>query len=132
MLERFVDEFPRTRSVVDDLRSDQPDASAGHSGPLTLAVASTLGKVPNPFFRLGSSTGRPVESLKRSRPPVCLAGWSNYTSAEDEPQVVNQLPQTQEGMCYCLFFDTLNELQSFLGVGHVVLPKLALTKFKPD
>ena len=62
-----------------------------------------------------------------------LVGWSNYTCAKDEAEVVNQLLQAPEGMGHCLFFDTLNEFQNYLGVGHVVLSKLALTtELKPD
>ena len=36
-------------------------------------------------------------------------------------------------MGHCLFFDTHDKVQSYLGVGHVVLSKLALfTMLKPD
>ena len=97
-------------------------------------------------------TGRPFEFWKRSRPPVsshrvtvtrsqgspaslhtCLAAWSNCASAEDGPEISDPLLHAQEGVGHCLFFHILDELQSYLGVGHVALSKLALTtKLKPD
>ena len=64
---------------------------------------------------------------------MCLAGWSNCASAEDESQIANQLLQIEVGMGHCLLFDTLDEVKSYMGVGHVVLSKLALlTKLEKD
>ena len=62
-----------------------------------------------------------------------LAGWANYASAEDEPEVVAKLLGAQEAKGHCKFFDNIQQLEEFLGVDHVVLTKLALiTKFKAD
>ena len=62
-----------------------------------------------------------------------LAGWSNYSSAEDEPDVVNGLLDAQAAKGHCKFFDDITSLEQYLGVDHVVLAKLALiTKYKAD
>ena len=62
-----------------------------------------------------------------------LAGWTNYTSAEDEPAIVKGLLDTQERKGHCKFFGSLNGLLNYLQVDEVVLSKLALiTKLKPD
>ena len=62
-----------------------------------------------------------------------LAGWSNYSSAEDEIGIVNELLEAQEAKKHCKFFDTMDELCDYLGVDDVILTKLALiSKQKPD
>jgi hypothetical protein len=62
-----------------------------------------------------------------------LAGWSNYASAEEEPQVVADLLRAQSDKGHCRFFDDMESLLEYLGVEHVVLTKLALvTKLKAD
>ena len=64
---------------------------------------------------------------------TCFAGWSNYGSAEEEPEIVNQLLQALADTGRCLFFDTPDELKRYLGVGLVVLSKLALlTRLKQE
>ena len=74
--------------------------------------------MPNSFCRLGSGTVCPVESWKR------LVGLVKvYLGGGTSPG--------EHG--HCLFFDTLDELQSCLAVGHDVLPKLLLiAKLKPN
>ena len=62
-----------------------------------------------------------------------FAGWSNYASAEEEPQVVADLLQAQADKGHCKFFDDMPSLCEYLGVESVVLTKLALiTKPKAD
>ena len=62
-----------------------------------------------------------------------MAGWSNYSSAEDEPDVVKGLLDAQAAKGHCKFFDDITSMEQYLGVDHVVLTKLALiTKFKAD
>ena len=110
--------------------------------PMTLRLGVSLWAVrmPNPPCRLGFGTGRPLESWKRSRAPgvfppchgaetpsslhTSLACWSSHASVDYEPEIVNQLLHAQEGICPCLFFDTLNELQSYLGVAMLCFPSL--------
>ena len=63
----------------------------------------------------------------------CLAGWANYASAEEEPQVVLDLLQKQESKGKCKFFDSMPQLLEHLQVDSAVLTKLALiTKVKSD
>jgi len=63
----------------------------------------------------------------------CVAGWSNYASAEEEPQVVMDLLQKQESKGHCKFFDSMPKLLEYLQVDSAVLTKLALiTKIKGD
>ena len=62
-----------------------------------------------------------------------LAGWANYSSAEDEPTVVKGLLDDQEAKGHCRFFSGYNDLLKFLDVDEVVLSKLGLiSKLKPD
>ena len=62
-----------------------------------------------------------------------LAGWANYASAEDEPEVVKGLLDAQAAKGHCKFFDSITDLEQYLGVDHIVLTKLALiTKYKAD
>ena len=73
----------------------------------------------------------------RSRRPEALhtelAGWSNYKSADDEPDVVSKLLGDQRDKQHCVMFDTYEELLEFLGSDEAVLSKIALiTKLKAD
>ena len=62
-----------------------------------------------------------------------LAGWSNYSSAEDEIGTVNEFLGAQESKGHCKFFDSMDELCNYLAVDDVVLTKLALiSKQKSD
>ena len=62
-----------------------------------------------------------------------LAGWTNYVSAENEPEVVRGLLDDQARKGHCKFFDTEDELLDFLNVDSVILSKLALiSKPRPD
>ena len=54
-----------------------------------------------------------------------MAGWANYALAEDEPEVVAKLLEAQAAKGHCKLFDGFQQLGHFLGVGHVVLIKLA-------
>jgi hypothetical protein len=61
------------------------------------------------------------------------AGWTNYASAEDQPDVVDELLRTQEDRGHCRFFDTEQDLLRFLGVSSVVLSKVGLiSKMRAD
>jgi len=63
----------------------------------------------------------------------CVAGWTNYASAESEPQIVMELLQKQKDKGHCNFFDSMPQLCAYLQVESAVLTKLALiTKVKPD
>ena len=62
-----------------------------------------------------------------------LEGWSNYKSAEEEPEVVGQLLREQEDKQHCRMFDTLEEALEYLHTDSAVLSKLALvTKVRAD
>ena len=79
----------------------------------------------------------PVEPTDPVRDPSTLhselAGWTNYSSAEDEPAVVKGLLDDQEAKGHCRFFTEYGDLLKFLNVENVVLSKLGLiTKLKPD
>ena len=79
----------------------------------------------------------PVEPTDPVRDPSTLhselAGWTNYSSAEDEPAVVKGLLDDQEAKGHCRFFTEYGDLLKFLNVEKVVLSKLGLiTKLKPD
>ena len=79
----------------------------------------------------------PVEPTDPVRDPSTLhselAGWTNYSSAEDEPAVVKGLLDDQEAKGHCRFFTEYGDLLKFLNVEEVVLSKLGLiTKLKPD
>ena len=39
-----------------------------------------------------------------------LAGWSNYSSAEEEPKVVDDLLKAQSDKGHCRFFDDMDSL----------------------
>jgi len=63
----------------------------------------------------------------------CVAGWTNYASADSEPQIVMELLQKQKDKGHCNFFDSMPQLCAYLQVESAVLTKLALiTKVKPD
>ena len=55
-----------------------------------------------------------------------LAGWANYQSAEDEPDIVKGVLRKQEAAGHCKCFDSMEKLTSYLEVDTVVLSKLAL------
>ena len=79
----------------------------------------------------------PVEPGEPARRPDTLftelAGWSNYSSAEDEPEVVASLLKAQEDKGHCRFFDSVEQLREYLGEDQVILTKLALvSKLKAD
>ena len=62
-----------------------------------------------------------------------ITGWSNYRSAEDEPEVVLKLLEDQYDKRHCERFDSFEELLAFLMVDTAVLSKLALvSKTKED
>ena len=60
-------------------------------------------------------------------------GWTNYISAEAEPEVVLGLLEKQRSKGHCEFFQTKEAMAAFVETDEVVLSKLALiTKLRPD
>ena len=61
-----------------------------------------------------AGTFPPVEPEEAIRDPTTihseLAGLTNYSSAEDEPEIVKDLLDAQESKGHCKFFDSYEDL----------------------
>ena len=111
--------------------TDDPDAA--NILPAWITEGAPMGilrEIPlsNVFPPCDNASTRTPESVHSE-----LAGWSNYKSAEDAPDVVGSLLEDQEAKGHCMFFSSYEELLEYLGESEVVLSKLALiSKERPD
>ena len=72
-------------------------------------------------------TAKALRTLERSS-----EGWSNYKSADEEPEEVQKLLDKAESQRFCRYFDSLEELAAFIG-SYPILNKLGLvSKVKAD
>ena len=74
--------------------------------------------------------GQPWEQESADLLHRCLEGWSNYSSAVEEKEDLNRLIQEAKEQGFCTFYDTLQQVESELGVKPVLNKLGVIVKIK--